>query len=75
VRRTKKGNKIPRKIINRFSASFDGQEVFVANFEPAISANPFIAFPFKAAKSGEFKFTWVEDGGAEYTAEKKMTVA
>jgi sulfur-oxidizing protein SoxZ len=71
----KKGNKIPRKIINRFSASFDGQEVFVANFEPAISANPYIAFPFKAAKSGEFLFTWVEDGGAEYTAVKKMTVA
>jgi len=60
----KKGNKIPRKIINKFVASFDG----------AISANPFIAFPFKASKSGEFKFTWVEDGGAEFSATKKMTV-
>ena len=70
----KKGNKIPRKIINKFVASFDGQTVFAANFEPAISANPFIAFPFKASKSGEFKFTWVEDGGAEFSATKKMTV-
>ncbi|MGA1782275.1 MAG: thiosulfate oxidation carrier complex protein SoxZ [Candidatus Puniceispirillaceae bacterium] len=71
----KKGNKIPRKIINKFSASFDGQDVFSANFEPAVSANPYIAFPFKAAKSGEFKFTWVEDGGAEFTATKTMTVS
>ena len=71
----KKGNKIPRKIINKFVASFEGQDVFTANFEPAVSANPYIAFPFKASKSGAFTFTWVEDGGAEYTASKKMTVA
>jgi sulfur-oxidizing protein SoxZ len=70
----KKGNKIPRKIINKFVASFDGEMVFAANFEPAISANPFISFPFKASKSGEFKFTWVEDGGAEFSATKKITV-
>ena len=71
----KKGKVIPRKIINKFSVSFDGQDVFAANFEPAVSANPFIAFPFKATKSGEFKFTWIEDGGAEFTASKKMTVS
>jgi sulfur-oxidizing protein SoxZ len=71
----KQGNKIPRKIINKFIVSFDGKEVFAANFEPAISANPFIAFPFKAMKSGEFKFTWVEDGGAEFSATNKMTVS
>ncbi|NBT41514.1 MAG: thiosulfate oxidation carrier complex protein SoxZ [Alphaproteobacteria bacterium] len=71
----KKGNKIPRKIINKFIASFDGQDVFTANFEPAVSANPYIAFPFKASKSGEFTFKWVEDGGAEYTASKKMAVS
>jgi sulfur-oxidizing protein SoxZ len=71
----KKGNKIPRKIINKFVASFDGETVFAANFEPAISANPYIAFPFKASKSGEFKFTWVEDGGAEFSATKKMMVS
>jgi sulfur-oxidizing protein SoxZ len=71
----KQGNKIPRKIINKFIASFDGQDVFTANFEPAVSANPYIAFPFKASKSGEFTFTWVEDGGAEYTASNKMAVS
>ena len=74
-RKGKDGKPIPRKIINKFVASFEGQDVFTANFEPAVSANPYIAFPFKASKSGAFTFTWVEDGGAEYTASKKMTVA
>jgi sulfur-oxidizing protein SoxZ len=55
--------------------SFDGEKVFEASFEPAVSANPYIAFPFKAAKSGAFEFVWVEDGGAEFNASKKMTVA
>jgi len=71
----KSGNVIPRQIINKFSVSFEGETVFEAMFEPAVSANPYIAFPFKATKSGAFNFVWVEDGGAEYTASKKMTVA
>jgi sulfur-oxidizing protein SoxZ len=71
----KSGNKIPRKIINKFSVRFEGESVFEASFEPAVSANPFIAFPFKASKSGEFEFIWTEDGGAEFSAKAKMTVA
>ena len=71
----KKGNLIPRKIINTCNVNFDGQNVFTAHFEPAVSANPFIAFPFKATKSGEFTFIWAEDGGAEFTAKMKMAVS
>ncbi len=76
LRKDKKtGEKIPRKIINNFSVSFEGEKVFEASFEPAVSANPYISFPFKATKSGVFDFVWVEDGGAEFNASKKMTVA
>ena len=33
LRKDKKtGKKIPRRIINKFAANFNGQEVFVANF-------------------------------------------
>ena len=70
----KEGNVIPRKIINTFRASFNGTPVFSVALEPAVSANPFISFPFKATESGSFKFTWVEDGGAEFTAKKDMMV-
>jgi sulfur-oxidizing protein SoxZ len=70
----KEGNVIPRKIINTFRASFNGAPVFSVALEPAVSANPFISFPFKATESGSFEFTWVEDGGAEFTAKNDMTV-
>lgn len=71
----KTGKKIPRKIINKFSAKFNGKEVFSVDIEPAISANPYIVFPMKAEKSGEFEFTWTEDGGKTFTAKKKLTVS
>jgi sulfur-oxidizing protein SoxZ len=70
----KEGNVIPRKIINTFSASFNGTSVFSVALEPAVSANPFISFPFKATESGTFEFKWVEDGGAEFTDSKDMNV-
>lgn len=76
LRKDKKtGKKIPRKIINTFKVEFEGETVFEAKFEPAVAANPYIAFPFKATKSGEFKFVWVEDGGAEFTTNKPMNVS
>ena len=41
---------------------------------PAISANPFQSFFFKATESGEFTFTWKDDGGSEQKATAKLAV-
>ncbi|MGC6485601.1 MAG: thiosulfate oxidation carrier complex protein SoxZ [Candidatus Puniceispirillales bacterium] len=71
----KQGNVIPRQIINTFKVMFEGQQVFSVDMEPAVSANPYVSFPFKAAASGTFEFVWVEDGGAEFTVSKKMKVS
>lgn len=73
-RKDKKGEKIPRKIINRFTATFNGTEVFSADIDPAVSANPYLEFRVKVNESGTFKFLWVDDDGSEYTTEKKITV-
>nr|AFI78719.1 sulfur/thiosulfate oxidation protein SoxZ [uncultured bacterium ws406H10] len=73
-RKDKKGEKIPRKIINRFTATFNGTEVFSADIDPAVSANPYLEFRAKVNESGTFKFLWVDDDGSEYTTEKKITV-
>ncbi|HCS71337.1 MAG TPA: thiosulfate oxidation carrier complex protein SoxZ, partial [Rhodospirillaceae bacterium] len=40
-----------------------------------VSANPYLAFHFRAEESGEFEFKWIEDGGAEYTKKAKITVS
>lgn len=73
-RRDSGGKPIPRKIINKFTAQFNGKTVFEADWHPAISANPYQSFFYKAAESGEFKFIWKDDDGSEYTATNKLTV-
>jgi sulfur-oxidizing protein SoxZ len=74
-RRDAAGKAIPRKIINKFTAELNGKPVFTADMEPAVSANPYLQFKFKAEESGTLKFTWVDDDGSTITAEEKITVS
>lgn len=73
-RKDKDGNPIPRKIINKFTCSFDGATVFECDLDPAISANPYFEFNAKVAASGTFKFTWVDDDGSVYESESPIEV-
>ncbi len=68
------GKTIPRKILNKFSCTVAGKEVFAADFEPAVSANPYIQFKFKADESGPVVLTWVDDDGTKIVGEEKITV-
>lgn len=70
----KTGELIPRKIINKFTATFNGKQVFAVDIEPAVSANPFLQFNVKVPESGEFEFTWIDDDGTTYSAKKKIKV-
>lgn len=74
-RKDKDGKTIPRFIINAFNASFGGREVFSADLQPGISANPYLSFFFKVPGPGEFTFTWVEDGGNKVTETVKLNIA
>jgi len=75
LRKDKKtGDKIPRQIINKFIAKFDGNEVFSVDIDPAISANPYFQFSMKAEKSGEFEFVWMDDNGKSYSSKSKLAV-
>jgi len=73
-RKDSAGNTIPRKILNKFVCTVNGKEVFSADFEPAISANPYIQFKFKAQESGPVVLTWVDDDGSKIVGEEKITV-
>ena len=74
-RRDASGQPIPRKILNRFTCTVNGKEVFSADFEPAISANPFIQFKFKAQESGAVVLTWIDDDGSKIVGEERITVS
>lgn len=74
-RKDAQGKTIPRKILNKFTCTVNGKLVFSADFEPAISANPYIQFKFKAEESGPVVLTWVDDDGSKIVGEEKITVS
>jgi sulfur-oxidizing protein SoxZ len=73
-RKDKDGKTIPRKIINKFTAEFNGKPLFSADLNAAIAANPYMQFFAKVDESGTFKFSWTDDDGTVTTAEQKITV-
>ena len=73
-RKDKDGNKIPRSIINRFTAEYNGKSVIDITMEPAISTNPYFEFDAKIPEAGEFKFTWYDDDGSVYEDKQAVTV-
>jgi sulfur-oxidizing protein SoxZ len=74
-RKDSAGKPIPRKILNKFSCTVNGKEVFSADFEPAIAANPYIQFKFKAQESGAVVLTWTDDDGSKIVGQEKITVS
>ncbi len=76
LRKDKKtGEKIPRKIINKFVCKFNGKEVFSSDWHPAVSANPYMSFSFKVMEDGECEFTWTDDDGTTVSKKAKITVS
>jgi sulfur-oxidizing protein SoxZ len=73
-RRDSMGQPIPRHIINRFVCTYSGQEVFRAEFFPAIAANPFLSFFTVATETGEVIFQWTDDQGNTQTESVRITV-
>lgn len=74
-RKDSDGNPIPRSIINRFTAEYNGKSVIDITMEPAISTNPYFEFDATVPEAGEFKFTWYDDDGSVYEDTKPVTIA
>ncbi len=58
-----KGQLVPRDIIQRFTCTYNGVEVFNLKLSPAIAANPFISFFTVATESGTIALRWTGDNG------------
>ena len=71
-RRSELGVRIPRNIIRLFVCLYNGEEVFRAEFHPAISANPFMSFSTRATESGTLEFRWTGDHG--FSAVKSVAI-
>jgi sulfur-oxidizing protein SoxZ len=68
------GELIPRDIITSFSCAYNGEEIFRADFFPAIAANPFLTFHTVATESGTLTFKWIGDNGFEAAEQASIVV-
>jgi sulfur-oxidizing protein SoxZ len=73
-RYTTTGERRPRNIIHTFVATYNGEEIFRAEFHPAMSANPFLTFHTVATESGTIAFRWTGDNGFSAIEQAKITV-
>ena len=69
------GQRLPRNIITRFSCHYDDALVFAAEFSPAISANPLIAFHTVAVASGTLRLSWEGEQSFRHSESVTITVA
>ncbi|HTR86447.1 MAG TPA: thiosulfate oxidation carrier complex protein SoxZ [Reyranella sp.] len=69
------GKIVPRLIVNSLKVTYNGKPVLNATLEPAIAANPYLAFFLKVEESGTLKFTWTDDNKQSWDAESKIDVA
>lgn len=73
-RKDAQGKPIPRNIINTFTASFNGKEVFKVDLQPGISANPYMAFHMRVPGPGDLELSWLDDSGARIVEKVKLNV-
>lgn len=67
------GRVIPRNIIERFSATWNGVPVFDMKLSPAIAANPYISFFVLATESGRIGLRW--SGDENFLVEESVAIA
>ncbi len=73
-RRTQTGETILRDILRLFVCTYDGAEIFRAEIQPAIAANPFFVFTTVASESGTITFRWTGDKGFSATESVSLVV-
>ncbi len=73
LRKDKEGNKIPAHHITEVTCEHGGKVVMTAQWGPAVSKNPYLAFKFKGAKAGDtVKLSWVDNKGESDSAETEV---
>jgi sulfur-oxidizing protein SoxZ len=69
------GQLVPRHIVENFTCTYNGREIFRARLHPAVSTNPYFLFHTVATESGELVFTWRDDQGGVATISARIEVS
>jgi sulfur-oxidizing protein SoxZ len=67
------GQLIPAHFIRQLTFEHGGKAVFVADWGPAVSKDPYVKFAFKGGNKGdEIKVGWVDNRGASEATTAKI---
>ena len=73
-RKDAKGAVVPAWFIQNVTAQHNGRTVLSAEWGPAVSKNPFLAFKFSGGKVGDkVTITWTDNHGEKRTDEALIT--
>jgi sulfur-oxidizing protein SoxZ len=64
---------IPQWFISTVTVQAQGKNVFMGEFGPAVSKDPFLNFKYKGAKGEKVTVTWVDNRGAKRTDEATVS--
>jgi sulfur-oxidizing protein SoxZ len=68
-----KGELIPAHFIQQLTFEYNGKTVFLADWGPAVSKDPYVKFAFKGgAKGDELKISWTDNKGASDSTTAKI---
>jgi sulfur-oxidizing protein SoxZ len=71
---SKTGETVPAHFIQEVKAEINGDTVMTANWGPAVSKNPYLAFSINGAKAGDtLKISWTDNEGE--TASEETTIS
>jgi len=69
-----KGAIIPPHFIQQLKFEHEGKDVFVADWGPAVSKDPYVKFSFKGGKKGDdLRISWVDNKGASDATTAKIS--
>lgn len=69
------GLKIPVRIAEWFRCTMNGELVFSMKLEPAISANPYLAFSLTIQEPADLHFEWVDTTSDVYSEDAHIDIA
>jgi sulfur-oxidizing protein SoxZ len=71
-RKDKNGNKIPEHFIQQITAKANGEVIMEAQWSPAVSKNPYLAFQYDGKKGDTIEIAMIDNEGKTFDGKGKV---
>jgi sulfur-oxidizing protein SoxZ len=71
-RKDAKGNVIPAHFIQQITAKANGEVVMEAQWSPAVSKNPYLAFQYDGKKGDTIEIAMIDNEGKTFNGKEKV---